>query len=460
MDQILLDQENDPADSTLQQLEFDKAFEIEDATYVMTTMAKEKSRVSDVLHCERNSAYFHATIKMQQERAQITEIKNREVDSMEKEIFLEKQKIKVEEHRKKGDVKKEGEATKEDSDNRDIEELKLTIGKLQFQKHVLIEQLKLCHEEIMELKDKQGAMSDKGSVTENMIGMGKKRQEIDYIYLGFECQTCRKEYTNDNLANAEGKGKKTTIKVDSESMPLENLTKDKLRDVATSPLWKFLDDDQKAVVQTFFNQASKSTIAWTGDDFNIKGIVLEDLMFNKFLSNEIIDWFMSYLRENNQNTAKSKFFHSMCKRDKVTELVNKRRYRESKKLLPTDSPIQVMDCPQQCSPEDNAVYVCKFMQWSYKEKNQFLFQEGNFEEKIQKTRAKFAYKILSDKIARAKAYEADKYVIISWTGKTAYEAAIAFYNSSYFSKGALSVSDALTRAAKVAVDLGTHAGKK
>ncbi|KAF9586920.1 hypothetical protein IFM89_039792 [Coptis chinensis] len=281
----------------------------------------------------------------------------------------------------------------------------------------------------MELKDKQGAMSDKESVTENMIGMRKKRQEIDYIYLGFECQTCRKEYTNDNLVNAEGKGKKTTIKVDSESMPLENLTKDKLRDVATSPLWKFLDDDQK--------------------------------------------------------------------RDKVTELVNKRRYREGKKLLPTDSPIQVMDCPQQCSPEDNAFYVCKFMQWSYKEKNQFLFQEGNFEEKIQKTRAKFAYKILSDKyrkhnvtlvktmvskgyvlskdaltkakafddsikfqmIAGAKAYEASKYVV-SVTGKTASEAAIAFYNSSYFSKGALWVSDALTRATKVAADLGIHAGKK
>ncbi|KAF9601082.1 hypothetical protein IFM89_016055 [Coptis chinensis] len=78
MDQILLDQEHDPTDSTLQQMEFDKASEIEEVTNVLTTMAKEKSRVSDALHGERNSAYFHATIKMRQARAQITEIKNRE----------------------------------------------------------------------------------------------------------------------------------------------------------------------------------------------------------------------------------------------------------------------------------------------------------------------------------------------------------------------------------------------
>ncbi|KAF9594283.1 hypothetical protein IFM89_028940 [Coptis chinensis] len=83
MDQILLDQEADPSDSTLQQMEFDKAAEIDEVTNVMTTMAKEKSRVSDALHGERNSAYFHATIRMWQLRAQIIEIKNREGASKE-----------------------------------------------------------------------------------------------------------------------------------------------------------------------------------------------------------------------------------------------------------------------------------------------------------------------------------------------------------------------------------------
>ncbi|KAF9626313.1 hypothetical protein IFM89_032162 [Coptis chinensis] len=61
--------------------------------------------------------------------------------------------------------------------------------------------------------------------------------------------------------------------------------------------------------------------------------------------------------------------------------------------------------------------------------------------------------------AGAKAYEASKYVV-SVTGKIASEAAIGFYSSSYFSKGAIWVSDALIRAAKVVADLGTHAGKK
>ncbi|KAF9599604.1 hypothetical protein IFM89_001100 [Coptis chinensis] len=57
---------------------FLNAAEIDEVTNVMTTMAKEKSRVSYALHGERNSAYFHATIKMRQFRAQIIEIKNRE----------------------------------------------------------------------------------------------------------------------------------------------------------------------------------------------------------------------------------------------------------------------------------------------------------------------------------------------------------------------------------------------
>lgn len=47
-----------------------------------------------------------------------------------------------------------------------------------------------------------------------------------------------------------------------------------------------------------------------------------------------------------------------------------------------------------------------------------------------------------------------------YTGRTAASAATAVVNSSYFSKGALWVSDALSRAAKAAADLGTHAGSK
>ncbi|KAF9604940.1 hypothetical protein IFM89_011307 [Coptis chinensis] len=55
------------------------------------------------------------------------------------------------------------------------------------------------------------------------------------------------------------------------------------------------------------------TSAWASDDLTIKGFLLEDLMFNRFISDEIIDWFTSYLRENDTNNAKSKFFGAMCK---------------------------------------------------------------------------------------------------------------------------------------------------
>ncbi|CAL5367843.1 unnamed protein product [Camellia sinensis] len=48
----------------------------------------------------------------------------------------------------------------------------------------------------------------------------------------------------------------------------------------------------------------------------------------------------------------------------------------------------------------------------------------------------------------------------SYTGRTAVAAANAVVNSSYFSRGALWVSDALTRAANVASDLGSHDVKK
>lgn len=48
----------------------------------------------------------------------------------------------------------------------------------------------------------------------------------------------------------------------------------------------------------------------------------------------------------------------------------------------------------------------------------------------------------------------------SYTGRTAVAAATAVVNSSYFSSGALWVSDALNRAAKAAADLGAQGLKK
>lgn len=49
---------------------------------------------------------------------------------------------------------------------------------------------------------------------------------------------------------------------------------------------------------------------------------------------------------------------------------------------------------------------------------------------------------------------------VSATGRTAAAAANSIINSSYFSAGALLVSDALSKAAKVAADLGSHGSKK
>ncbi|KAF9606216.1 hypothetical protein IFM89_023768, partial [Coptis chinensis] len=74
MVQILKDQENNPSDSNLQQMEFDKAMEMEEAVKVSTAMAKEKSKLSDAFEGERNIAYFHVTIQMRLAKGQIIEI--------------------------------------------------------------------------------------------------------------------------------------------------------------------------------------------------------------------------------------------------------------------------------------------------------------------------------------------------------------------------------------------------
>ncbi|KAF9624059.1 hypothetical protein IFM89_007757 [Coptis chinensis] len=130
-----------------------------------------------------------------------------------------------------------------------------------------------------------------------------KRQHTDNVYSGLESKKSITEY---------GKGK-GIIDADHYETPVLDISKEKLKDVCKSLLWWYLNGDQKLVVKTFFNQATKSRSAWTSDDLTIKGFLLEDLMFNRFISDEIIDWFTFYLRENGTNNAKSKFFGAMCK---------------------------------------------------------------------------------------------------------------------------------------------------
>ncbi|KAF9612999.1 hypothetical protein IFM89_004803 [Coptis chinensis] len=63
LDLILQDQEVNPFDSHLHKLEFEKVAEIQEAMKVDTMMAKEKSRVTETLEGERNTAFFHASHK-------------------------------------------------------------------------------------------------------------------------------------------------------------------------------------------------------------------------------------------------------------------------------------------------------------------------------------------------------------------------------------------------------------
>ncbi|KAK9272976.1 hypothetical protein L1049_003356 [Liquidambar formosana] len=98
-------------------------------------------------------------------------------------------------------------------------------------------------------------------------------------------------------------------------------------------------------------------------------------------------------------------------------------------------------------------------------------------QEVVKTMLAKGYILGNDAIIKAKAFD-EKYHVVeitksaatatgitavaaaTVTGRTAVAAANAVVNSSYFAKGALWVSDVLTRAAKVAADMGSHDSKK
>ncbi|KAM7504446.1 hypothetical protein LguiB_003350 [Lonicera macranthoides] len=58
----------------------------------------------------------------------------------------------------------------------------------------------------------------------------------------------------------------------------------------------YLDDNEREVVETFFKNANKSTMAWRSYNMSIfiSGYLLQDLMCNHFVDGQIIDWYVKY----------------------------------------------------------------------------------------------------------------------------------------------------------------------
>ncbi|KAF9611602.1 hypothetical protein IFM89_033606 [Coptis chinensis] len=138
-----------------------------------------------------------------------------------------------------------GEATIEDNEGGELYRLRVAIGKLEFEKHVLLEQLILTQTENMELKKKLKESENDLSIREDMdkvllgddliekekIRLSKratKRQHTDNVYSGLESKKSRTEY---------GKGK-GIIDADHYETPVLDISKEKLKDVCKSPLWR------------------------------------------------------------------------------------------------------------------------------------------------------------------------------------------------------------------------------
>ncbi|KAM7468877.1 hypothetical protein LguiA_007060 [Lonicera macranthoides] len=64
----------------------------------------------------------------------------------------------------------------------------------------------------------------------------------------------------------------------------------------------YLDDNEREVVEKFFKNVNKSTMAWRSYNMSIfiSGYLLQDLMCNHFVDGQIIDWYVKYISKDMQ----------------------------------------------------------------------------------------------------------------------------------------------------------------
>ncbi|KAF5201559.1 hypothetical protein FRX31_008854 [Thalictrum thalictroides] len=177
----------------------------------------------------------------------------------------------------------------------------------------------------------------------------------------------------------------------------------KVPKLKTSPLLKFITQEQQAKMKPFFDNARMSNIVYNHDDqIMIFGEDIIDILWNKFLDAQFINWFTVELYNNNnelrelfltQDLPAIVLFNATCMKNYITPLLNKKFESEHlEQPFKGDEEVIEMDTPHQGATTDCAIFVCEFMEiLAFKNIMPHSF-EPDF---ASKKRVKYAEKLIS-----------------------------------------------------------------
>ncbi|PIA25297.1 hypothetical protein AQUCO_11900004v1 [Aquilegia coerulea] len=85
-----------------------------------------------------------------------------------------------------------------------------------------------------------------------------------------------------------------------------------LRNITDSRHYNYFEEKEKATVLQFFSLCHTFSNAYMDDTLTIQGRLLEDLMFDKFTSSEVIDFYSKWLKKHSSEGAKSLYVSSVA----------------------------------------------------------------------------------------------------------------------------------------------------
>ncbi|PIA55291.1 hypothetical protein AQUCO_00800186v1 [Aquilegia coerulea] len=85
-----------------------------------------------------------------------------------------------------------------------------------------------------------------------------------------------------------------------------------LRNITDSRHYNYFKEKEKATVLQFFSLCHTFSNAYMDDTLTIQGRLLEDLMFDKFTSSEVIDFYSKWLKKHSSEGAKSLYVSSVA----------------------------------------------------------------------------------------------------------------------------------------------------
>ncbi|OVA05678.1 Peptidase C48 [Macleaya cordata] len=228
-------------------------------------------------------------MKRKQEKTKLEERKKKRIEERkEKENKKEEEKKRKEEEKKKKEEEKkrkeEEKKKKEEEKKRKEEEKK----KKEEEKKRKEEEKKKKEEEKKrkEEEKKKKEEEKKRKEEEKKKKEEEKKRKEEEKKKKEEEKNMSTDMLRSNKRKVEGEKKEKNKKQKEENIKLQNVTR--------SELWKHLDNNQKKVVKSFFDNATKWTTVWGNAEAKIMilGKAVEDLMFNRYIDTQVIDFWM------------------------------------------------------------------------------------------------------------------------------------------------------------------------